>query len=291
MLVLGVIEASVRLSGITDFPIYTWDTVIGYIPSANQRGSFLNKNSWAFNDRHMGTEKNWSPTEKSNLLLIGNSIVMGGNPYNQPDKLGPQLQSALGSQVNIWPIAAGGWTNVNETVYLERNPDIVSASNFFVWEYMHAGLSQLSVNRGEYVFPNEKPTFATWYVLRRYVLPKIIDLNMNELPPTGQMRQENLQAFEQQVRTLSEASHRNIPGLLFFYPGKAEYQDFKNGIDYVSDRKELMRIADRYNLKVVDVAMSPKWNLEQYREGTHPTATGNKVLAEILAPEIQDALR
>ena len=291
LLGLAAVEGAVKLSGITDFPIYVWDSKIGYIPAVNQQGSFLNKNRWSFNDRHMGVSRNWSPSENTNILLIGNSIVMGGNPYDQTEKLGPLIQAKLGAKANVWPIAAGGWTNVNETVYLDQNPDVVKANSFFVWEYMHGGLSQLSVNRGQYVFPNTKPLYATWYVLRRYVIPKFIDLNMNELPPSGALQKENLIAFENQVKALSAASGKNTPGILFFYPGKAEYESFKQGVDYVSDRSELMQIASRYHLKVVDIAKSPEWSEAQYREGTHPTAEGNKVLANILTAAIEEGLQ
>jgi hypothetical protein len=192
-------EVAVRWSGLVDFPVYTVDSEIGYLPAPNQSGKFLNKNRWVFNDRSMATEVAWNPNKRPNLLLIGNSIVMGGNPYDQPDKLGPLLQGRLGEGFAVWPIAAGGWSNVNQGVYLRRNPDVLKAADFFVWEYMHGGFSQLSPNRGPYVFPEERPLWASWYVLRRYVLPRFIDFNMNELPPTGVSQPEFVQQFEQQI--------------------------------------------------------------------------------------------
>jgi hypothetical protein len=39
---------------------------------------------------------------------------------------------------------------VNETVYLERNPDVASNAEFFVWIVLRGGLSQLSQWRGDY---------------------------------------------------------------------------------------------------------------------------------------------
>ncbi|WP_342617493.1 hypothetical protein [Rhodoferax sp. GW822-FHT02A01] len=287
---LVVAEGAVRLSGAVDFPIYSVDNEIGYLPAPNQSGKFLNRNSWVFNDRSMGTELAWSPAKKRNLLLIGNSIVMGGNPYDQADKLGPLLQVKLGDKVTVWPIAAGAWTNVNQSVYLRRNPDVLRAADFFVWEYMNGGFSQLSPDRGQYVFPSERPLLATWYVLRRYVLPRFIAFNMNELPPTGQSQQENVEQFERLVAEMSARKGNKVPGVLFMYPGKEEYIAMQKGTDYAPDRKELERIAATYGLKMIDVAKRPEWNVGLYREGTHPTVAGNKVLAEILATTIQEAL-
>jgi hypothetical protein len=178
-------EVAVRLSGAVDFPLYSVDSEIGYEVQPNQHGAFLGSYHWVFNDRGMGVSQNWSATGKLNLLLIGNSIVMGGNPYDQSEKLGPLLQKRLGERAMVWPAAVGGWTNVNETAYLQRNPDVVKAANFFIWEYMSGGFSQLSPHRGEYIWPTQKPTCATCYVVRRYVLPRFINFEMSELPPKG----------------------------------------------------------------------------------------------------------
>ena len=83
-----------------------------------------------------------------NIMVIGNSIVMGGNPLDQKDKLIPQIEKNLGSKYAVWPVGIGGWTTVNEMAYLARNPDVVKSTNFFIWEYMPGGLSGLSEWRG-----------------------------------------------------------------------------------------------------------------------------------------------
>lgn len=287
---LIALEIIVRCSGMIDFPIYDIDNGIGYIVKPNQSGAFLNKNQWAFNDRSMGTKTNWQPQGNFNLLLIGNSIVMGGNPFNQADKLGPILQKNLGAKIAVWPIAIGGWTNANESEYLQRNQDVVKANNFFVWEYMDGGLSGLSPDRGQYVFPGKKPIWASWYVFRRYILPKFLDLNMSELPPNGKLKEKNLQQFTDLISQLSAANGKKIPGIIFLYPGKDQYIGMQHGIDYVPDRLALEKLASTYQLKIVDVATYPEWNISLYREGTHPTVEGNKVLAKILSAAILGAL-
>jgi len=228
----------------------------------------------------------WSPKGKTNLLLIGNSIIMGGNPYNQPDKLGPLIQEALGDNVQVWPVAAGGWSNVNQSVYLQKNPDVVASNSFFIWEYMNGGFSQLSPDRGQYVFPSQRPVSALWYVAQKYVLPKFLKVDRNELPPTGTSKSENIKVFEDLVAKMAVANGRKTPGLIFMYPSKDEYVGLKNGVDYVPDRKELERVASAYGLKIVDIAKRPEWSVDIYRDGVHPTIAGNKVLAGILSAAI-----
>lgn len=284
-------EVSVRLCGAVDFPTYLVDDGIGYIPKPNQHGAFLRRHAWVFNDRSMGTGSSWNPTARLNVLLIGNSITMGGNPYDQKDKLGPLIQNEVGNRYAVWPIAAGGWTNVNETAYLDRNPDVAQATYYFMWEYMSGGLSSLSEWRGEYVFPKSAPVWAGWYVLRRYALPLLVSLNMNELPPTGTVNGTYLARFRAAVAALSKAAKSKEHGLIFFYPKKAEYLSALQGRDWLPERLELERIAHEAGSRILDISRTKEWNETLYkRDGIHPTVQGNAVLAKVLAAAMKEAI-
>jgi hypothetical protein len=282
-----VTEIALRLGGMVDFPVYDVDDGIGYLVRPNQSGAFLRTHSWVFNNRSMAIAAAWEPTKKPNLLLIGNSIVMSGYPYAQPDKLGPLVQSQLGDRVAVWPIAAGGWTQVNESVYLERNPDVASNAGFFVWVVLRGGLSKLNRWPGHYVYPRERPLFATWYVLRRYVLPR----HMSALPPQGAWITENSNRFEAMIAKLSQATGRPVPGVLVFYPAKADLAAARRGNEWLAERPELERIAAKYRVRILDISKRPEWNSAQYRDGTHPTVEGNRLLAHIVADTIRDAYR
>jgi hypothetical protein len=280
----------VRLSGIVDVPVYSADGGIGYAIRPNQSGRFLDKNAWAFNDRGMPIAANWNPSLHPNLLLIGNSVIMGGNPYDQSQKVTPLLQQQLGPSYSVWPLAIGGWTNVNESVYLERNPDVAAKANFFIWEYMSGGLSGLSRWRGDSVFPTHKPLWATWYVFERYVAPRFADVDRNELPPTGRMTADNLALFEQHVTGLSRATGSAHPGVILLYPTEKEYLAAQRGEEWLPERDAVQRICGEHGLLLVDLAKSPAWNATLYRDGTHPTAEGNRVLASVLKAAVEREL-
>jgi len=289
-IVIGVIEVGVRSAGLVDFPTYAIDDEIGYLIKPDQAGIFLHKNGWVFNDKSMGTPTPWNPANHVNVLLIGNSIIMGGNPYDQPEKVGPQIQRNLGESYAIWPIAVGGWTNVNETIYLERNADVVRASDYFVWEYMNGGFSGLSQWRGDYVFPRDRPVWASWYVFRRYILPHLISINLSELPPEGAVNPIYLKNFEAMVSALAGNSRQRTHGIIFLYPSKAEYRIAKQGGDWLQNREELEKIGQKYNIKLIDIARESDWNESLYRQdGVHPTVEGNSVLAHVLSNSITDA--
>jgi hypothetical protein len=91
---LPVAEGGVRAFGLVDFPLYEANAQIGYIPAANQEGSFLNKNAWQFNALHMGAPA-FAPNPARDVLLVGDSLVYGGNAYRQSERLGPTLQAQL----------------------------------------------------------------------------------------------------------------------------------------------------------------------------------------------------
>jgi hypothetical protein len=235
----------------------------------------------------MGTPDSWDPTKRQNLLLIGNSIVIGGNPFDQRERLGTLIERDLNGKYEVWPIAAGGWSNVNETVYLNRNPDVVFHAHFFVWEYMSGGLSGLSQWGSDYIFPRSRPVWATWYAFRRYILPKFVSVNTNELPPTGSSTAQNQMEFE---TTISRLSSVTGGGILFLYPTRNDCLKAKQGHEWLADRPELERIARSDNLMILDIARSHDWSEAMYREdGVHPTAQGNAVLAHILSTAILSA--
>ncbi|MET3106063.1 lysophospholipase L1-like esterase [Oxalobacteraceae bacterium GrIS 1.18] len=283
-------EAGARIAGIVDFPLYSTGDDIGYIPKPSQSGKFLNKNDWVFNDKSMGIDKNWDPRNHFNILLIGNSIIMGGNPYAQQQKIAPLVQKSLTGNQILWPIATGGWSVVNETAYLEQNPEVAKAANFFVWEYMHGELSQLSQWRGHYVFPDEKPVSALWYAVRRYVLPRFVAFNMDELPPVGSTGEDHLKHFAIQLDALSKAAGHKPAGILLLYPTEQELELSRSGGEWLEERPMLEKLAGIFGITVIDVATRLEWTSDMYRDGIHPTVAGNIVLAKIIADGIASGI-
>src|ERR1700749_2777557 len=86
---IGAAEVATRLTGVADFPLYRADADLGYVLAPDQKGAFLNKNHWVYNEKSQGAGP-WHPNGKTDLLLLGDSLVLGGNPVDQPDRLGPQ---------------------------------------------------------------------------------------------------------------------------------------------------------------------------------------------------------
>jgi hypothetical protein len=280
--VLGVIssETYLHFAGVGSYPIYDIDNEIKYIPAANQHGIFLNNNAWYFNDRHMGNISNWRQEKHPDILLAGNSIVLGGNPFNHDDKLGPLLEKDLGAATTVWSVAADGWSNVNEMVYFDRNPDVIQNADTVIIEYMCGGLGAATPWLGYDVFPDHKTWLLTSTIFRKFVLRAIFGPVTNpfaSLHVTGVANAAQLQRFKTLISSVSK--NRNV--VIFMYPMLWELHDQHSWLETTAPVRDLCR---QNSLTCIDVAREPTWTESAYKgDGVHPTVAGNKVLASILA--------
>lgn len=275
-LALGAGEAALRWSGVIDFPLYEADATIGYIPKASQRGSFLNRNDWVVNERHMGAER-FAPGPEGNVLLVGDSVVWGGNPYARDERLGPQLQQM--TRKRVWPIAAGSWGLQNELTYLAANADVVAAVDTVVLVLNSGDFAEPSSWTCELSHPRERPLSAAWYVARKYVIKEECgsaspaDLTVQPRDPL-----QMLSAFV--------AAHPAKRLIVFLYPEKSE----------VLNEAAMAGRLERFGpalvaagvKEVVSVGRDPRWRQREtmYRDAVHPTAEGNRVLARLIADRL-----
>jgi hypothetical protein len=276
-------ETYLHFAGFGSYPIYDIDNEIKYIPAANQHGSFRNGNAWYFNDRHMGNISNWRQEKHPDILLIGNSIVLGGNPFTHADKLGPLLEMDLGGDATVWSVAAGGWSNVNEMVYLDRNPDVLQNADTAIIEYMSGGLAAATPWPGYYVFPDHRTWPLTSYIFRKYVLGSILGQGTSDfgsLPVTGVADAAQLQRFKALISSVSK--DRNV--VIFMYPTLKNLRDQPGWLEATAPIRDLCR---QNSLTCIDMAREPTWTESAYKgDGVHPTVAGNKILASILAKAV-----
>ena len=238
----------------------------------------------------MPIAQNWQPDGHVNVMLIGNSIIVGGDPFRQQDKLAPLIQKKVGTKAFVWPLAVGGWTEVNEMVYLDRHPELVKSCDLFAWEYMSGGLRAATPWYGEYTFPTHQPFYASWYVLRRYIIPKLFPfLVTSELSATDGSKAENISKFEEHLEILKRVSSVKGGGIIWLYPTRAETDLARHGLDWLPERSIIEDIAAKNNIKIIDIASFPAWDVTLYRaDGVHPTVRGNQILATILSEQIAD---
>ena len=256
-------ESVARLAGVTDAPIFRVNEKIGYYPAADQQGRFLNEHGWAFNDRSMGVAARyrWSP---DGVLLVGDSVVYGGNPLDQSDKVGPLLAKA--THRPVWPLAAGGWALENELQMLDANPDLLRLPTI-VWVSNTGDFGAENAWPNSVTYPDHRPWSALVSLLRRTVL-RPHDVVDSPTSPAATAR------WKTDLRRFLERYHGRLIWVL--YPKKNEV-----GTHPVDFEPLLSTIKGRAD--VLDLSDDPAWRRAQYRDAIHPSADGDRVMASEIA--------
>lgn len=272
-----VTEAGVRLAGLVDQPLFDANSTIGYIPSADQKGIFLNRNDWVINDKHMGADT-FFPGDEGNVLLVGDSIVWGGNPYTREERLGTQLQSLMGS-VKVWPIAAGSWGLQNEMTYLKLFPEVVDRIDTIVFVINSGDLDGPSSWGCTLTHPREKPMSAAWFIARKYVFHSPCegippDMAVKKIPP--------LPTLQEFLKT-----HPNKRVIFVLYPDIKQTADPRLRNSQLETMKP--QLAAVGVQEIVSVGEDPRWIAAApfYKDAIHPTPLGMSILAKIIAERLQ----
>lgn len=281
--VVLVAEASMRTFGLMDFALYQANDQVGYIPAANQQGSFLNKNEWQFNALHMGAPA-FTPNPARDVLLVGDSVVYGGNQYRQPERLGPALQTLLqergGGQV--WPISAGSWALRNELAYLRLNPQVPASVNRIVFVLNSGDFGNTASSWAcELTHPRTHPKVALWYLVNKYVhaFEPCGDVPAALKVPDGDLAAE-LAAFM--------ALHGSKTSFVL-YPDKPEAADAALAAQHFAAGQAMLHAAGASRL--VHVQQDKRWGVGWYQDGIHPTAAGLKTLATIIHDDLDQLSR
>lgn len=276
-ILVGSLELGVRLAGVVSFPLYHADARIGYIPKPSQEGSFLRTNTWEFNELSMGVARRFDASAAArDLLLVGDSIVLGGNTLPQESKLAARLESSQGRRV--WPIAAGSWALLNELQYLKDHPDVPRSVGHIVFVLNSGDFDQASSWACDLTHPRERPTLALLYAARKYVhnwapcgLPPA-GLRV----PAGDWRQELMQLLKAGLVN----PHRVT---VVLYPNRKEALDPKLMRQRLESHVPELKAILGEQLEVISVARAPRWDAGLYRDDIHPTERGYQVLSEVLA--------
>ncbi len=272
---VAFLEIAVQASGILDFPLYIANNEIGYIPAPNQSGSFLHFHEYRFNEYSMASGAFLPDHRRRNLLLIGDSIVLGGNPLDEADRLGPSLARATGW--SVWPASAGSWALQNELTYLSQHANVVEAVDAVAIVSNSGDFGGPSSWASELTHPTRRPFPGLIYLFRKYLAPGKSPSIRAELAVAPRDWRRDLRDF---------ASHANKPLYIFLYPDQEEQSDPEIAAKRLYCYEAEIRGAVQDHARLFRVAESSDWNTSLYRDGIHPTAEGNRVLARILAKDM-----
>ena len=266
IVIIAILEFLLRL--FMNFPLYNADSVVGYWPKPNQQGILFGTHDWIFNDRSMGLRENFSGSGKFDLLIVGDSVVYGGNPFRQQDKLAPII--ARETDWSVWPLSAGGWALQNELSFLDRNADAVQQADAIVFVLNSGDFEGPASWKSEIAHPRSYPQSYLWYAIQKCCFA--LDLK----PPSG------LRVADRDVLLMWRkfgASHK-LPIVVIAYPSLVQEHDDCRWVP-----KEFRSIGVWYCYRDLDPQAA-----QYYRDGIHPSVSGNARLANFTIEAVQQSI-
>jgi len=288
--------------GLGDPPLSIADPKIEYMfkPSSSywRFGNYVHYNAYSMRSENFPKHKS-KPNERR-VMLIGDSIINGGNLTDQSElatkRLEKQLSHDLHCPVTVGNISAGSWGPPNEDAYVKRfgffDADVVvivlnslDASDVPTFKPL------VGVNPN---FPAHKPYSALWEGITRY-LPRYLNLSRfgeqaHPAPEPGidpknvkesmhalrdliaRARKSGAKVFVAQYLTREEMKGKKLPG----------YAIIHKTIDKTK--------ATRLTLGPTFIA-NVKHGGHPYRGPIHPNALGQKLIAKALLKPIERALK
>lgn len=278
---IASVEGGARLAGVTDIPLYERTADGGYRLKPSQSGAFLHVNHWYVNDEGFNNSTPYTPATP-NVILMGDSVVYGGNHVDDADRVGTIAQKKSGTR--IWVGAANGWGLVNELDFLEGHKPFVARANGIVFVLNNGDPVEDAKWPGETTYPTAPPPSAALYLLRRYVLP-----HPPEQPYAASGRNVGIM---EKWRGKMDALLREYGGPIAFilYPDEVDYRS--PGL-WAANTAPLRAYAARHpdRIRLYDVGKDRRWRTTFYRDGIHPTQTdGNSALGGIVASQVTSLL-
>lgn len=260
------------LSGCHDFPLYEANARTGYIPAAGQRGNYLWTHGYELNERHMaGGPLSDTPSRK--VLVVGDSVVWGGNPYPERDRLVHALQARM-PDAKVWSLAAGGWAIRNELAWLEDNADVVNRMNDVVMVINSTDLVPEAAMWGcETTHPTRRPWSGVAYYVEKFLKTQDCSEGKPGLTIANGGWQERLR------RWIDATQAAGVRVQFVLYPNRAELEAGGDRALLTDTNAKLQAVRQ---VPATEVARFPSWHAEHYKDAVHPTAEGNHALAEVL---------
>jgi len=287
---LLLLEGAARLAGFGSTLVYE-RTDYGYRVAPSQAITRLGKATY-YNDlglRNSGASA--LPAENAlRILCIGDSITYGGTQTDQSLTFPYQLQKLLSSSrsdrtIEVLNASAGGWATENEEGWI--NSHGVLGANWVVLQVATHDLFQ-ERSGSEIVgthpsFPDRQPQFALQDVVTRYALPLIGQLSHDpgvDIAHRSVADVHRVLRSIERINTKVRLSRAKLAVLFVEQPTGIEPTDNLT----LWAKQQLFIQLSKLEIPVIRPAQA----IEQaggarlFRDGLHPNAEGNQILARSL---------
>jgi hypothetical protein len=283
-----------------DPPLSVADPQIEYLfkPSMSYRrlGNHIHYNAYSMRSEDFPAHRT-SPDELR-VMVIGDSVINGGALTDDSQLATKLLESSLSRDLNrpvvVGNISAASWGPPNELAYAKKfglfDADVVVV---VLSSHDYADVPTFKpVIDIDPSFPSHRPLLAIQEAITRYLLPRLFSHGDASVPDESaapaQKDIDQCVASVRQLIELAKSSGAAVVVALHLEAGEKPGQE-KHG------QAILMHAAEAAGARMVD--LGPAFNAARsrgqapWRDGVHPSAAGQQIIAEALAPEIESVLR
>lgn len=277
---LVAIEICLRvLWGFGNMPLYVESKKYEYISAPNQN---LHRFGVHFFTNSHSQRANEPDTNRKIVLGLGDSVINGGSQTDN-DSLATSIVS-MNTEYQMLNISAGSWGPDNCAAYLKEH-GLFSAKAMFVVLSSHDANDSMDFTPTVGVhksYPKENYLLATFEVLDRYIIPRIIKtketLNPDERVLNGIDKGSDWNCGWDELKEISKCA--DIPLILILH---AEQSELEAG-EYNAKGKMIEQWAVENKIKLIkDIAFLKK---ENYRDQIHINSSGQRVLANMMIKEL-----
>ncbi|MUL37286.1 SGNH/GDSL hydrolase family protein [Gloeocapsopsis dulcis] len=302
IIALTATEIALRLAfGLGNPVLSQADADTGYRFQPNQKlsrfGKTIEYNQYSQRSEPITLEK---PQGTLRILMIGDSVLNGGNPTDQSQILSELFKAKLSTSqdsTQVLNASAGSWGIGNQLGYL-RKFGTFQADAVILQIGTHDLIQPKSTSERvgrDPNYPNQAPLLAIQELVSRYALPKttrLLKLNSSstEIPEVAS-NQQKLQ-FEQNMESFKNIVNRlrteNIPVFVLYTPNRADLLPNFNSPPYKSEFFQLLKSLE---IPVIDTHtnwsnLPPATVVTYFRDQVHLSVAGNQAAAELLFQQL-----
>ncbi|MCU0338853.1 MAG: hypothetical protein MUE30_03140 [Spirosomaceae bacterium] len=300
---LVLTELTLRfIFGFCNAPLYVEDPDFEYIYAPNQHRTRF-RNVIKTNEHSMRSEP-LHATDTTVVLLLGDSVINGGNPTDHDDLASTILENQLNDRyqkpVRVLNVSAGSWGPDNAFAYLKKRGFfgadlicLVTSSHDAFDNISHTPLVGLNPN-----YPNKQYEIALYEAYDRYYIyyEAYIETPLKRwFGPATQHAPDDVihkfgTTFNRGFQQLADTTRAlQIPFVIYLHPEIPEIQ--QNRFD--AQGTQILAFAQQNRIPVVnELTLRPTLDLFRNPEydGIHYNAKGQAFMAKNLSPVIQQYL-
>ena len=283
--------------GLGDPPLMQLDPQIEYLfqPSHTYRrfGNHIHYNQWSMRSPEL--EKQKASPDEFRVLIVGDSVVNGGSLTDDSQLATTLLQRDLSEKLKrkvvVGNVSAGSWGPANQLSYLQRFGLFDADGVVFVWSSHDVYDVPLFDPRLTHApdFPTSTPICALWEGFTRYFVPRLWFLRPEEPPPEVPATQPVPSCIDA-MKTSIEMAKAMGAGVIVARHYTVEELGKPEGWAHAAIRE----VAQEEGVPLIsfDAAFQTgiKQGLPIYRDIIHPGPAGQRVIADVLEPAIEESL-